>query len=481
MVRAKKPEKIIPGKPVLEILLLFLGDLLGLGLSILLASAIRSLIPLSGGNVFFDPQIGRTYAFVILFCLITLALRGLYPGWGRASVIELKQVIESITLAYVLTSGLIFIQGNLAQYSRSAFLLSWFFAILILPVSRFLIRKMIALFAWYGEPVVILGSVKSIQVVKERLVTFKRIGMRPVLGISLDSPKPRSDNESFITPWSENLLRSILKSNIRTIVLATPSSILRKDFPHIFKEISLKFQKTVFILENDLYSTMMAEPIEIKGSPALVSKQALLNPTIRFIQRLVDYFLSIIVLIPVLLLGILLAIWIRIDSPGSIFYKQIRVGKDGKRFELIKFRTMVANSHEILEKVLKDPKVKKDWIRYHKIENDPRITRAGKWIRRFSLDELPQIINILRGDMSLIGPRPLVPVEYKELGDAAPLIFCVRPGMTGWWQVNGRNNLSFEERTQLDFYYVFNWSLWLDLFIFIKTFWVMIVPENEKK
>ena len=141
---------------------------------------------------------------------------------------------------------------------------------------------------------------------------------------------------------------------------------------------------------------------------------------------------------------------------------------------------MVNNSQEVLEEMLKDPEIKRQWKKYHKIENDRRITRIGKWIRKFSLDELPQLINILRGEMSLIGPRPYMQSEIDEVGEAADLIFAVRPGLTGWWQVNGRNDLSFDERTQLDLFYVYNWSLWLDLFIFIKTFWVMIFDRSGK-
>ena len=141
---------------------------------------------------------------------------------------------------------------------------------------------------------------------------------------------------------------------------------------------------------------------------------------------------------------------------------------------------MVTNSNEVLEEMLNDPITREEWDKFRKIANDPRITRVGKWIRKFSLDELPQFMNIIRGEMSLVGPRPLVQAEVDQIGDVADLIFQVRPGLTGWWQVNGRNNLSFSERTQLDLYYVFNWSLWLDVFILIKTFWVALIDRDGK-
>lgn len=130
--------------------------------------------------------------------------------------------------------------------------------------------------------------------------------------------------------------------------------------------------------------------------------------------------------------------------------------------------------------MLVNPEIREEWEKYHKLTNDLRITRVGRWIRKFSLDELPQFINILRGEMSLIGPRPLVQAEIDQMGEVANIVFKVRPGLTGWWQVNGRNNLSFDERTQLDVYYVFNWSLWLDAYIVIKTFWVVLFDRDGK-
>jgi lipopolysaccharide/colanic/teichoic acid biosynthesis glycosyltransferase len=134
---------------------------------------------------------------------------------------------------------------------------------------------------------------------------------------------------------------------------------------------------------------------------------------------------------------------------------------------------MYTNSNEILQNLLNCPAIRAEWNEFHKLTNDPRITPIGKLIRKFSLDELPQFINIIRGEMSLIGPRPLIQSEIDEMGEIANIVFKVRPGLTGWWQVNGRNILSFAERTQLDVYYVFNWSLWLDAYILIKTVWVI--------
>ena len=222
----------------------------------------------------------------------------------------------------------------------------------------------------------------------------------------------------------------------------------------------------------------MSETIDLNGSPAVIGRQSLQNSPNRIMKSLIEFLVVFTFLIPIILLTFFIAILIKIDSKGPVFFFQERVGKNLKPFRLVKFRTMKLNSDEILNDTLKDPKVLHEWETFHKLTNDPRLTRLGKWLRRFSLDELPQIFNILRGEMSIIGPRPLVHDEILILGDYANTIFRVKPGITGWWQVNGRNNLTFEERTSLDLYYVFNWSLWLDIFILAKTFWVLLIKNK---
>jgi lipopolysaccharide/colanic/teichoic acid biosynthesis glycosyltransferase len=270
----------------------------------------------------------------------------------------------------------------------------------------------------------------------------------------------------------------VLSAEIQTNVLAIPSSDLRKDHPQIFRDLEISFQETVFILNDDIYSFMMSQPLDIAGLPALYSKRSLFNQAKLSVKRLIDILIVIIFFIPILIIGSLLALWIRIDSPGPIFYTQQRVGREQKVFLVYKFRTMVQNADEVLAKMVEDPSARKEWEHYHKLKADRRITRAGHWLRRMGLDELPQVINILRGEMSLVGPRPYLQDELKKMGDAAQTVFHVRPGITGWWQVNGRNELSFQERVRLELYYVSNWSLWLDFFIILKTFWVMFFLRN---
>jgi len=188
------------------------------------------------------------------------------------------------------------------------------------------------------------------------------------------------------------------------------------------------------------------------------------------IKRLFDIFcasIGAIFLIPLILL-VKISYLLSKDTK-SIFYTQTRIGKNGKTFKLYKFRSMVHNADEVLEELLKDPKFKAEWDQNQKIDNDPRITKMGNILRKTSLDELPQIINVLKGDMSLIGPRPLVPGELDSHNGNHAIYESVRPGISGWWASHGRSATTYEERLDLEYYYCKNCSLWLDIKCFFAT------------
>lgn len=469
---------IYPSKRWAETLLLLASDLAGFGVAIgFVAIARHYLLHVPFGLVFDTPGV-RTLLILLLFLLVMLAGKGLYPGWKRSSTVELKQIVEAITLAYVASSIIMFIQGAWSDFSRSVFILSWFFTIFMLPIGRFAVRGIISHFPWWGEPVVIVGTKDSIQEVAAQLVKCSRLGLRPVVGFSVEGIRVEDAQPIPILPWSQGLLQQVQSVGIQTNILAIPSADLRKDYPQIFRDIELDFKETVFILTDDIYSFMMSQPLDISGLPAINSKRALFDPANLPLKSLFDTLAVIIFSVPILVIGTLLALWIRLDSPGPIFYTQRRVGREQKSFLVYKFRSMVQNADEVMAKMLEDSDVRYEWEHYHKLKDDRRITRAGRWLRRMGLDELPQVINILRGEMSLVGPRPYMQEELEKMGDAAQTIFHVRPGMTGWWQVNGRNTLSFQERIRLELYYVSNWSFWLDFFIILKTFWILLFGKD---
>ena len=199
-----------------------------------------------------------------------------------------------------------------------------------------------------------------------------------------------------------------------------------------------------------------------------------------FIKRAFDVLFSLVVLIVFSPLYLLLAGLIAASSPGPIFYVQQRVGKNYRRFDCIKFRTMVDNADEMLETLMADsPQMREEYEDTFKLRNDPRLTWIGKFLRLTSLDEFPQFWNVLKGDMSVVGPRPLVPQELHKYGHRIDKILTIRPGITGLWQVSGRNDIPYPQRVQIDVYYV-NCRHWLlDLWVVIKTVGVIVFPRNN--
>lgn len=187
------------------------------------------------------------------------------------------------------------------------------------------------------------------------------------------------------------------------------------------------------------------------------------------IKRIMDVLLSMIALFLLSPIFLILIILIKIDSKGSIFYKHKRIGKNGEYIYLYKFRSMYSDSKERLEELLKDNKIRKEWEKNYKLEDDPRITKIGSILRKTSLDELPQLLNILKGEMSIVGPRPVIDGEIEKYGSNKEKFLSVTPGLTGWWACNGRSCTTYEERMKLELYYVDHCSILLDIKCILKT------------
>ena len=196
---------------------------------------------------------------------------------------------------------------------------------------------------------------------------------------------------------------------------------------------------------------------------------------IKRILNLLCSFVGVIVLSPFFLI---ISLLIKVTSKGPVFFVHERVGLNGKKFKLIKFRTMVNNAEEMIASFSTEQK--KEWEENYKLKDDPRITKIGKFLRRTSLDELPQLINILKGDMSIVGPRPVVDEELNWYGDKKDKLLSVKPGLTGWWAVNGRSNVPYPERCDLELYYVDHISFALDVKIILKTLGAIIKKDGAR-
>lgn len=216
-----------------------------------------------------------------------------------------------------------------------------------------------------------------------------------------------------------------------------------------------------------------------EGMPGAEVRESLGSPEKAILKRGMDIVISLVLGLTLLPIVLLVAFLIRLDSAGPIFYAQERLGKDGRRIRIYKFRSMHVNADRVLNDYLaKDPGARAEWLRDQKLRKDPRVTRVGKWIRAFSLDEVPQLFNVLKGDMSMVGPRPIMLDQKAIYGSGIDFYRSVRPGLTGFWQVSGRNHTTFQQRTLFDVYYVRNWSIWFDFNILVRTVWVVLSRDG---
>ena len=279
----------------------------------------------------------------------------------------------------------------------------------------------------------------------------------------------------------DGIVDYILRNRIDELFVGiNPSAIAPAAYQKLIdngKAIHLSIQPMIGIPSDDQFITTVGTYKALGiGVYALTGKQMIYMAVKRFMD-IAFGLIGFVCLLPLML--VVKLSFLATGDKAPIFYTQTRVGLDGKPFQLIKFRSMVSNAGEILEELLKDPKYAKEWKENQKFEHDPRITKMGSFLRKTSLDEVPQFINVLKGDMSVIGPRPLVIGELEQHG-GLQLYNCVKPGITGWWGCNGRSNTTYDERLELEYYYVKNCSLWLDALTVVKTAVVLIKRDGAK-
>jgi Undecaprenyl-phosphate galactose phosphotransferase WbaP len=452
--------------------LLILVDVLTISSAVLLSALIRRLLePVMGGNVNW-PVILNGLIFYVIFNLFFAWLNGLYPGFGLAAVHEMQKVIYVVTMASIFLGVFLFLQQLGLAYSRLVFLLTWFLSALFMMLGRFALRNRFSHFTWWGVPMVIIGTPENAKPVIEKFIQNRRLGFRPVCYFDPDLTADQPILGVRAVDSKTALQHLAADAGIQYAVFTNPMDDVNALNFHWMRDV---FPNILFVLNTAPFGSLWVKPIDLHGTLAIETNYHLLNQREKIIKRILDMLLTLLLLLVSLPLFGLLALLVKLGSKGPILYKQKRLGVNGTLFDSFKFRTMYANAEEKLQALLaEDPQASQEYEKFHKLTHDPRVTRIGKFLRRYSLDELPQLINVLKGDMNLIGPRSYLPREMPAMGDYARIILKVKPGITGWWQVMGRNATSFEERLQLDEYYISNWSIWLDIYIAIKTVWVLI-------
>jgi Undecaprenyl-phosphate galactose phosphotransferase WbaP len=451
--------------------LLVCVDLLSLGLGFRLAvEARRGLIPWLGGSIpsnAFSPILLQGLAvFIVIY-----ALNGLYPGFGRTAVEETRQIFYSLTLGYGVLALLIYFQQAGQELSRWSFVTGWAFGCLLNIVCRFAVRNRFSLLDWWNTPVLVVGPVERARDVIRKLNNARRLGLRPVL--VLDQTCPPEVNQVLRVPIARSIAEVEAAPDIRRVAYAVFVGQDLQD--EILRWLGEHFSSVLVVLGDSPLGSLWVRTMDLEGRLTLKTQYHLLDRNATIAKRVFDLVVGIGVGLILLPLMVVIALFIRLDSPGPVLYAQERMGRGGKKFPCYKFRTMQVGAEELLQNLIRsDAAAHQEYQRYHKLTKDPRVTRVGRLLRKFSLDELPQLWNIIGGDLSLVGPRAYLPRELDDMGTYASLILRIPPGLTGWWQVMGRHSTTFAERLRLDEYYLSNWSLWLDVFILIKTAWILL-------
>ena len=268
----------------------------------------------------------------------------------------------------------------------------------------------------------------------------------------------------------EEIEQVISDKRINEVIIAMPLADNNQMF-EIINNLDGKVNKVKFVPELNGVYTFNSEIEDYDGTMLVSAQINYVRGISRFLKRVMDIGIGIVGVLSLIPLTIL--VWIKTDSEErkhGLFFTQDRIGKDGKSIKIYKYRSMITGADKILEEMMaKDEKIREEYEKNKKLKDDPRITKVGDFLRRTSLDEFPQFINVLKGEMSFVGPRPYLPREKKDMGEYYEKIIKSKPGITGMWQTHGRSETDFEERLELDEYYYRNWSLWLDIVIIIKT------------
>lgn len=448
---------------------LFVSDLVAVAACVYFAAALMSLL---------GPGWHPTVASILLPTIGTLVLSnlafGLYPGTGLHPMVELR--LTSLSIA--LTNALLLFPLILPSVEpiTTIILLELSLACLAvsLPVTRTITRRLAARYPGWCQSALIFGDGTAALRIFDALQSNLACGLRPI-GILGDPTTFHQDTSNY--PYLGPVSRApeiAEEAGVYWAILAVPDRA-KSEVNELIDYYAADFPYVVVVPNSSETLSLWSHAFSGSGLSGILFKQGLLLPLPRFVKRASDIAICTIGGIFISPLLLLIAVLIKLTSPGPIVYKQQRIGQNGRHFYAWKFRTMVANADRVLNDYLdRCPEARREWEADHKLKNDPRVTRIGNLLRKTSLDELPQVWNALKGEMSLVGPRPIVDAEVEKYGQDFELYVKVRPGISGLWQVSGRNNTTYQRRVDLDKFYVRNWSPWMDIYILAKTVGVVL-------
>ena len=398
--------------------------------------------------------------------MIWRTYQGLYPGYGRSPQSELRlHTVSTVQVALVQFAAALAL-GHFVP-SVASVTLEWLVILLLALPTRYGVRALLVRAGTFGRPISIIGAGRTARLTIAHLQSHPSYGLNPVAAYD-DNPELHATLICGV-PVRGSIEQALTEPLTEQALISIPGARAEVQ-QKLVNGIYAAFAITWMIPDLIGVPNQALQYHNIGNIAALEIRNNLRSRRARFIKRSMDITLSFFGLIVVSPLLLVIAILIYIDSPGPMFYKAQRLGRNLTPFSCYKFRSMILNAEEELQDLLaSNAKLRNEYNTYHKIKDDPRVTRIGVVLRRFSLDELPQVFNVLRGEMSLVGPRPYLPREQNKMAGQDRFISLVRPGITGYWQVSSRNDSTFEERVDMDRFYLTNWTPWLDIMILLQT------------
>ncbi|SFR14156.1 undecaprenyl-phosphate galactose phosphotransferase WbaP [Desulfoscipio geothermicus] len=472
----------------LAVPLLILNDVAAFYFSILIAYAIRALLLPVIIKTF--PQIFLLMVFNTLWWVPALACiffifeksyTKRLPFWQEAG-----HIVKTTTLVFLVAICIVFLAKLGDTTSRTLVLVAWTISLFVVPTFRYLGKLLLVKLHIWEKPVIIVGAGETGKLILKAIQCQPTIGYKPVGFLDDDKVKqlhppelPSGQKVPVLGNFDE--AETVMEhTGVYDVIVAAPG-LQGKNLVQLVNRLQRKANNLLVV--PDLFGMAM-EGVDVQylfdeRTLVLGIKNNLNDKLNVTIKRVFDLLTGMLIFIGLLPFMVLIAILIKLESNGPVIFAHRRVGKDGIEFNCLKFRTMVSNAQQVLEELLdNDPESREEWNRDFKLKNDPRVTRIGKLLRKTSLDELPQIINVLMGQMSLVGPRPIVKDEIIKYGSRINYYYQVPPGITGLWQVSGRSDIDYKTRVQIDTWYVRNWSLWLDITLLIRTINVVLARKG---
>ncbi len=413
-------------------------------------------------------------AFMLPAWLALFALYGLYDAKDLlGGTREYAHVVNACTTGIIVIIAYSFLsRGDQVEVSRGWLLLTWVLSILCVGGSRFALRRAIYALRRRGhllQPAIVVGANDEAQAVARQLQEAPAASGVRVLGLVADDSPAEGGGATDLPLLGayHDLPRLIQEYGVRELIVAG-TALPREQLLDLFRTFSNDNHHVTIRLSSGLFEILTTgmRLRKVGFVPLVTLERTRITGMDAILKRALDLVGSLAGLLVAAPLMLLIALLVKFTSPGPVFYRRRVLGQGGTTFAALKFRTMFVNGDEILEK---HHELKEELARNGKLKDDPRVTPLGRFLRRYSLDELPQLLNILIGQMSLVGPRMITPEEWPHYGKWQYNLLTVKPGLTGLWQISGRSDLSYQDRVRLDMHYIRNYTIWLDLQILFQT------------